>query len=42
MYTFSEIFMSDNSFIAMFPYLYILCLGGILLDRISMDFKLYV
>ena len=38
--TFSEILMSNNSSIAIFPYSYILCLDGIILDRIVMDFKL--
>ena len=38
--TFSEILMSNNSSIAIPPYSYILCLDGILLDRIVMDFKL--
>ena len=38
--SFSEILMSNNSSIAIFPYSYILCLDGIILDRIVMDFKL--
>ena len=38
--TFSEILMSNNSSIAIFPYSYNLCLDGIMLDRIIMDFKL--
>ena len=38
--TFSEILMSNDSSVAIFPYSYILCLHGILLDRIVMDFKL--
>ena len=37
---FSEILMSNNSSIAIFPYSYILCLDGIIIDRIVMDFKL--
>ena len=38
--TFSEILMSNNSSIGIFPYSYILCLDRILLDGIFMDFKL--
>ena len=38
--TFSEILMSNNSSIAIFPFSYILCLDGIILDGIVMDFKL--
>ena len=38
--TFSEISMLNNSSIAMFPYPYILCMDGILLERIFMDLKL--
>ena len=38
--TFSEISMLNNSSIAMFPYPYILCMDGILLQRIFMDLKL--
>ena len=38
--TFSEILMSNNSYIAIFPYSYILCLDGILLDMTFIDFKL--
>ena len=38
--TFSEILMSNNSYIAIFPYSHILCRDGIILDRIVMDFKL--
>ena len=38
--TFSEISMSNNSSIAIFPYSYILCMDGILLERIFMDLKL--
>ena len=38
--TFSEILMSNNYSIAIFPYSYILCVAGIILDRIVMDFKL--
>ena len=38
--TFSEILMLNDSSVAIFPYSYILCLDGILLDRIVMDFKL--
>ena len=37
--TFSEILMSNDSSVAIFPYSYILCLDNILLDRIVMDFK---
>ena len=37
--TFSEISMSNNSSIAIFPYSYILCMDGILLERIFMDFS---
>ena len=38
---FSEISMSNNSSIAIFPYSYILiCMDGILLERIFMDLKL--
>ena len=38
--TFSEISMSNNCSIAIFPYPYILCMDGILLERIFMDLKL--
>ena len=38
--TFSEISMSNNSSIAIFPYPYISCMDGILLERILMDLKL--
>ena len=38
--TFSEILMSNDSSVAILPFSYILCLDGILLDRIVMDFKL--
>ena len=38
--TFSEISMSNNSSIAIFLYSYILCIDGILLERIFMDLKL--
>ena len=39
--TFSEISMSNNSSIAIFPYSYIiLCMDGLLLERIFMDLKL--
>ena len=38
--TFSEISMSNNSSIAIFPYSYILCMDGIMLERIFMDLKL--
>ena len=38
--TFSEILMSNNFSIAIFPYSYILCLDGIISGRIVMDFKL--
>ena len=38
--TFSEILMSNNSTIALLPYSYILCMNGILLDGIFMDFEL--
>ena len=38
--TFSEISMSNNSSIAIFPYSYILCMDGILLENIFMDLKL--
>ena len=38
--TFSEISISNNSSIAIFPYSYILCMDGILLERIFMDLKL--
>ena len=38
--TFLEISMSSNSSIAIFPYSYILCMDGILLERIFMDLKL--
>ena len=34
---FSEILMSNNSSIAIFPYSYILCLDGIILGRIVME-----
>ena len=37
--TFSEISMSNNYSIAIFPYVYILCMDGILLERISMDLE---
>ena len=37
---FSEISMSNNSSIAIFPYTYILCMDGILLEKIFMDLKL--
>ena len=37
---FSEISMSNNSSIAIFPYPYILWMDGILLERIFMDLKL--
>ena len=37
---FSEISMLNNSSIAMFPYPYILCMDGILLERNFMDLKL--
>ena len=40
MLIFSEISMLNNSSIAMFPYPYILCMDGILLERIFMDLKL--
>ena len=40
LYTFSEISMSNYSSIAIFPYSYILCMDGILLERIFMDLKL--
>ena len=40
LYTFSEISMSNISFIAIFPYSYILWMDGILLERIFMDLKL--
>ena len=36
----TEISMLNNSSIAMFPYPYILCMDGILLERIYMDLKL--
>ena len=35
--TFPEILMSNNSSIAIFPYSYIFCLDGIILDRIVTD-----
>ena len=38
--TFSEIAMSNNSSIAIFPYSYISCMDVILLERIFMDLKL--
>ena len=38
--TFSEISMSNNSSIAIFPYLYFSCMDCILLDMIYMDFEL--
>ena len=38
--TFSEILMSNNYSIAILLHSYILCLDGIILDRIVMDFKL--
>ena len=38
--TFSEISMSNNSSIAIFPYSYILCMVAILLERIFIDLKL--
>ena len=38
--TFSEISMSNSSSIAIFPYSYLLCMDGILLERIFMDLKL--
>ena len=38
--TFSEILMSNDSSVAIFPYSYMLCLDGIRLDRIVMDFEL--
>ena len=38
--TFSEISMSNNSSIAIFPYSYILCMDVIFLGRIFMDLKL--
>ena len=38
--TFSEISLSNNSSVAIFPYSYILCMDGILLERIFMDLKL--
>ena len=38
---FAEILISNNSSIAILPYSYILCMDGIMLDRISfMDFEL--
>ena len=40
MCTFSEILMSTNSSNAIFPYLYISCMNGILLDRIFKDSEL--
>ena len=39
-YTFSEISMSDNSSIGIFPYSYILSMDGISLGRIFMDVPL--
>ena len=36
--TFSEIMVSNNSSIAILPCSYILCMDGILLDRMFMDF----
>ena len=38
--TFSEISMSSSSSIAIFRYSYILCMDGILLERIFMDLEL--
>ena len=38
--TFSEIPMSNNSCIAIFPYSYVLCMDGILFEGIFMDLKL--